>query len=230
MLKIVKSGLLLIIVTIFVQCQFEEDTEPVEYATYETKFNVENNSASFSIEDTLWITSEVIGFLTDSATKENIFFSDAFLIQTLIIRSWDSINQLNQRDNYSLFFKTYCSQLTQTSEASMIRLIYENNNKKYQIKKGIKFKKEGIYSIDTDKLVINSSGQSQLYGGGVVGFYDLNETYHEGYLSSTIVNQDNNYQLYTALTEVEKSTFQKVDDKNKQKYYFVNVLNSSELK
>lgn len=212
---------------LFLQCQKEEDLGSSNHSTFETKLLVVNNLAEIFLNDTLWVTSEVVGYLVDSTTKTNVFFSEAILIQNLIIRSWNSENQDYQPNNYSFVFETYCTQLSQTSEASLARFVYEENNSKYQLKVGLLFKKPGIYSIDADKLLLKTSDQTQYFGGGVIGYNDLAGNYYEGYLSAAFENEETNYELYQNLTDAEKSVFQPVSDSNKQKYYFIHVLDST---
>ncbi len=222
-----KFGLVFFAGFLFWQCQKDEDLGSSVHSTFETKLLVANDLSELFLTDTLWVSSEVVGYLVDSVTKTNVFFSEAILIQNLIIRSWNSENQVYQPNNYSFIFETYCNQLSQTSEASMARFIYEENNNKYKLKVGLLFKKAGVYSIDADKLILKTSDQTQYFGGGVVGYNDLDGNYHEGYLSATFENEETNYELYQNLTEFEKAVFQPVSDFNKQKYYFIHVLDST---
>lgn len=215
------------IILLFIQCQSDENLETGEIYNLKTEITTDYDSDTISVGDTLWFESEVVGFLVDSATNKNIYFSDALLNINLLVRAWNVENQEYQPDNYSVSFRTYASYLSYTNKTTMIGLYYYSELGKYLMKFGIVFNTPGTYSVDGDYLEFKNYYNNEIinFGGGLVQYYTLDNEYREAYLYSEFNIEDRNMHLYNNLTDVDKESFQVVNEKNQSKYFFIKVNN-----
>lgn len=215
-----------IIFLLFSQCQKEEDLGDIDIYNLKTEINIDYNSDTISIGDTLWIESEVVAFLVDSATQKNIYFSDAFLNINLLVRAWNIENQTYQPDNYSFKLESYTSYISYTNKTTILGLYYYSNKGKYLMKFGIIFHNPGTYSIDGDYLQFKNyyNNETINLGGGFIKYYDLSYEYKEAYLYSEIISENRNIHLYNNLTNIDKESFQTINEINQSKYFFVKVI------
>ena len=202
-------------------CEKEEEQT---YPTFLTTVSVEHEAETLSPGDTLWINGEISAYFVDSATRENRYFSEAYIRLNLLVRAWMEQNQDYPPNNYSFVYETPVAYVSQTPKATMLGLVYQNSDYLYHFKVGVVFKRPGIYSVDTDLLYADELNEGQAFGGGLVFYYDMSKDYHEAHLSAGISNTDTHYNLYQALTAEQKASFHEVGDANKNKYYFIDVV------
>lgn len=202
-------------------CEKEEEQT---YPTFLTTVSVEHEAETLNQGDTLWIKGEISAYFIDSATLENRYFSEAYIRLNLLVRAWMEQNQDYPPNNYSFVYETPVAYVSQTPKATMLGLVYQNSDYLYHFKVGVVFKRLGIFSIDTDFLYADELNESKAFGGGLVYYYDMSKDYHEAHLSAGISNTDTHYNLYQALTAEQKASFREVGDANKNKYYFIDVV------
>ncbi len=210
-----------VVLFLLAACEKEEEQT---YPTFLTTVSVEHETEVLHPGDTLWINGGISAYFVDSATRENRYFSEAYIRLNLLVRAWNEQNQDYPPHNYSFVYETPVAYVSQTPKATMLGLVYQNSDYLYHFKVGVVFKRPGTYSIDTDLLYADELNESKAFGGGLVFYYDMSGDYHEAYLSAGIGNTDTHYHLYQALTAEQKASFREVGDANKNKYYFIDVV------
>jgi len=210
---------------LFIQCQKDEELSAVKYYNFEPILAIDYAVDTISMGDTLWINSEIGDFLIDSATQKKIYFNSARIIINMMIRSWNVENQTDQPSNYDFDFGTYASYFSYASKATLVGVYYHSSNDKVVMKCGIAFNTPGTFSIDSDYLNFHNynNATEQYYGGGIMEFYNLQKEYKAAYLKAKIQAENHNIHLYNALSDTDKKSFQRVDEGNQSKYFFIKV-------
>lgn len=205
-------------------CAKDSDVESKVY-NFENTLTVSAESDVVSVGDTVWFESKVQGFLKDSATSKNIHFRQANIYMNVAVRSWSEQNSNNDIANFNFIYDTYVETRTNVKNASVIGFYYLNKDGVYVLKCGVSFNTSGIFSIDTDYLVLNNffSENSYYLGGGNVEMEDINGNYQVGYLNCSIDVPERNMEYYNELSDTEQKYFAKIDETNMSKYYFIKV-------
>jgi len=211
---------------LFVRCVPDDEIEAVKIYNFETEIEVNYNSDTIGLGDTIWFYSEVYGSLKDSASQKNIFITEAIININLFIRSWSIENQDYQPDNFNVVYKNRAQigYIGHTPKAGMLGLYYSSNKGLYELSFGVVFKKTGIYSIDADYLSFSNyySNNFTELGGGYMQLYDINDTYAEANIKSVFTG-NRNIHIYEGLSDNEKQAFRVVNDQNESKYFFIKV-------
>lgn len=224
-MKIYRILFLALVTGVFVQCQKEEDLGTVEYQYLKTQLQVDYNADTISMGDTIWIHSEIFGFLKDSASNENVLFGDAVIQLNIQVRAWNAAVQNFQTDYCSFDFESFASYLSYTAKTTMIGAYYSPVEGKQILEIGVVFHTPGIYSIDTDYSKVENylNNSIGVFGGGLIEYYDLQNNYHKAYLIADIDVENNNMHLYDALSESDKNSFEGIKEQNESKYFFIKV-------
>lgn len=199
------------------------DDFQVHYFKVGYQFDLPDNNVA--VDDTVWVKSTIEGNLIDTVTNEKVFFTDAYLMINMIIRDWESNDTLSQNDNYSILLNTPSKYASYTKNAALLGLEYNKEKDVYLLNIGVVFHSPGIYSIDFDYLeVVNPDNQqAEYFGGGIIQFVDSDLVYNEGYLIGEVDEENRNLDLYNGLLPESKSKFQKVNQDNNDKYFFINI-------
>ncbi|MGE4289919.1 MAG: hypothetical protein AB7E36_14635 [Salinivirgaceae bacterium] len=83
------SGLLTYIiigVVLFLLAACEKEEEQT-YPTFLTTVSVEHETETLHLSDTLWISGGISAYFVDSATRENRYFSEAYIRLNLLVRA-----------------------------------------------------------------------------------------------------------------------------------------------
>ncbi|MDA3893782.1 MAG: hypothetical protein PF517_19130 [Salinivirgaceae bacterium] len=223
-MRIIQIPLIIVIGLIFVQCDKNSEVQ-TEFYNFSTELNVEYNSDTISIGDTLWFESEIQGFLKDSASKSNIHFRAASINLNMVVRSWNIVNQKKQPSHYDFVFKSAVDHMTFTDKATILGLYYIEYESVYTLRFGIVFNSPGVYSIDSDYLRMKNyfSNNIEYLGGGLVEMNDMNDDYQAGSLKSDMVVENRNLHLYSDLSDEDRNSFHEVNSENELKYFFIKV-------
>jgi len=224
-MKLFKILVVTVVSLLFIQCQSDEELGGTEFYNFATDLVVNYDTDTISMGDTLWFESEIVGFLVDSATQENIYFGNASINLNILVRAWNIENQNYQPDNYNFDYRTYISYESYTEKATMLGLYYYSYEGKYLLKFGVIFNKPGIYSIDGDYLEFKNyyNNNIEYFGGGIMSFQDLNFQDKVAYIKCQIITDNRNMHLYNGLSNQDIKSFQSVTEINENKYFFIKV-------
>ncbi len=225
-MKFIRIFIGLISILVFVQCQNNLDLGTTEYDHLITEISVDCSTDTISVGDTIWFESTANGFLKDSATRNNVYFLNALLNIKIQVRSWNKENQDSIYDFCNFEVPGYSNFIASTEKSKMIGLYYTSNGSNNTLKFGVVFNTPGVYSIDSDYLKFKNyfSDSDEYYGGGIIQYEDIQNNYQEAYIIAEMSTDNRNLHLYEGLSESDKESFQVVDEKNQNKYFFIKVI------
>jgi hypothetical protein len=210
---------------LFVRCQKDDSVDKEEPNSFNIDITTGYKSDTIQVGDTIWFESKTNGMLIDINTQDRVYFGEAILTVNLLVRSWNIQNQGTQQEKYNVILKSPTQYITYTTNTTMIGVYYYKNAGYYLMRFGVVFYSPGTYSIDGDYLKFKNYHTNEyvkLGGDGIMKFNDFEGAYKEAYLYPEM--KQNNTNLEYDLTEEDKSLFHLVDDANKSKYFFINVI------
>lgn len=207
-------------------CAKDDDFSIEPLYNFETSAIVEPTNESILIDDTLWISAMIDGEIKELESNEMVSFNEANILSNYIVKSWELGDYSFNDGAYNFKFVSSAQYTTELGDATMIGLNYDNEDGIYQLKFGIVFNQPGIYSIDTDLIAYQypSDNEPSYYGGGNIELYTNDGGFKYGSLFTDFEVANNNISLYNQLTETQKAKFEKIADRNQEKYFFIRAV------
>lgn len=206
-------------------CTKDTDVDNQNYS-FELSIKVNADSNIVSTGDTVWMESTIQGFIKDTISNRNIHFQKAMIYLNMVVRSWNDRILDHNLNDYDFVYQTQIEFLTSAGNAVILGLVFSNDNGTYVMKCGVVFNEPGLYSIDTDYLIMKEyfSDDDYYLGGGRVELEDINGEYKTGVLNCIIDTDERNMQFYYDLKNEERELFNEVNDSNMSKYVFIKVV------